>query len=83
MLHGLGRQHEIALVGFDDILFAASVEPAVTILAQDAQAIGRAAAELLFSRLDGYAGPARRVVLPTPLIARGSGELSPAASRSR
>jgi LacI family transcriptional regulator len=76
-LHHARRQHEIALVGFDDIILAAAVEPAVTVVAQDALGLGRAAGELLFSRLDGYAGPARQVVLPTPLIARGSGELPP------
>ena len=64
-------------MGFDDILFAASMDPAVTVVAQDPQGIGQAAAELLFSRLDGYTGPSRRVVLPTPLIERGSGELPP------
>jgi LacI family transcriptional regulator len=77
-LHGLGRQHEVAHVGFDDIVLAAAVEPALTVVAQDPLGLGRAAAELLFSRLDGYRGPSRRVVLPTPLIARGSGELAPA-----
>ena len=76
-LYELRLQHEVALVGFDDILFAASVDPAVTVVAQDPQGIGQAAAELLFSRLDGYTGPSRRVVLPTPLIERGSGELRP------
>lgn len=78
-LHRRGRQREIALVGLDDIVLADAVEPAVTVVAQDALGIGRAAAELLFSRLDGNRGPSRRVVLPTPLIARGSGELRPAA----
>lgn len=76
-LYELRLQHEVALVGFDDILFAASVDPAVTVVAQDPQGIGQAAAELLFSRLDGYSGPSRRVVLETPLIERGSGELPP------
>ena len=74
-LHQLGRQREVALVGFDDILLAAAVEPAVTVVAQDANGLGRAAAELLFSRLDGHRGPSRRVELPTPLIERGSGEI--------
>jgi LacI family transcriptional regulator len=79
-LHRAGRQREVALVGFDDIMLAASIEPAVTVVAQDPIGLGRAAAELLFSRLDGRAGPSRRIVLPTPLIARGSGELpGPAA----
>ena len=47
-------------------------------IAQDPDELGRRAAELLFERLDGYAGPARRVVLETTLIARGSGELTAA-----
>jgi LacI family transcriptional regulator len=76
-LHQLGRQHEVAHVGFDDIALAAAVEPAVTVVAQDAHGLGRTAAELLFSRLDGHRGPSRRVVLPAPLLARGSGELRP------
>ena len=33
-------------------------------VAQDPTALGRRAAELLFSRLDGYTGPSRRVVHP-------------------
>ena len=76
-LHRLGRQHEIALVAFDDIVLAGSIEPAVTVAAQNPLGLGRAAAELLFSRLDGHAGPSRRVVLGVEVIARGSGELPP------
>src|SRR4051794_33995310 len=76
-LHHANHQHQIALVGFDDVTLAEAIEPAVTVVAQDAVALGRAAAEMLFSRLDGYDGPARRIVLPTPLIERGSGELPP------
>jgi LacI family transcriptional regulator len=76
-LHRRKRQHDVALVGFDDIELAASVEPAVSVVEQDARGIGRTAAELLFSRLDGYDGPTRQVVVPTQLIERGSGELPP------
>jgi LacI family transcriptional regulator, galactose operon repressor len=79
-LHRLGRQHEVAHVGFDDIPLAGAVEPAVTVVAQDAHGLGRTAAELLFSRLDGHRGPSRRVVLPAPLIERGSGELRATSS---
>jgi LacI family transcriptional regulator len=78
-LHRGRRQHEIALVGFDDIELAGSIEPALSVVEQDARGIGRTAAELLFSRLDGYPGPPRRVQLPAPLIVRGSGELAPAS----
>jgi LacI family transcriptional regulator len=37
--------------------------------------LGRAAAEMLFSRLDGFDGPSQEIVLAPTLIARGSGEL--------
>jgi LacI family transcriptional regulator len=79
-LHELGLHGSIALVGFDDVTLADLVDPALTVVAQDPAALGRAAAELLFARLDGDGGPFRRVELPTPLVVRGSGELSPAAA---
>ena len=72
----------VALVGFDDLILADALEPGLTVVAQDPAAIGRAAAELLFSRLDGHDGALRQVVLPTRLIARGSGEIPPAGSSS-
>ncbi|GAA0376170.1 LacI family DNA-binding transcriptional regulator [Microbispora corallina] len=66
----------LALVGFDDF------EPAdllgITVVAQDPGRMGRTAAELLFGRLSGDEGPARRAEVPTRLIPRGSGELPPA-----
>jgi LacI family transcriptional regulator len=76
-IHELGLQDTIALVGFDDVPFADVLSPGVTVVAQDPYGLGRRAAELLFSRLDGYDGPARRVVLDTTLIERGSGEIRP------
>jgi LacI family transcriptional regulator len=39
--------------------------------------MGRTAAELLFARIAGDERPPWRVVLPTELIVRGSGEVSP------
>src|SRR4051794_16605741 len=72
-----GLQHAVALVGFDDLPLADAVDPGLTVVAQDAGGLGRAAAEALFARLDGGAEPSRRVVLPTTLIARGSGEVTP------
>jgi len=76
-LHHLGLQAQVALVGFDDVPLGEAIEPAVTVVAQSARELGRQAAQLLFSRLDGYDGPARRLILDTPLIQRGSGELPP------
>ncbi|MEA2394269.1 MAG: LacI family transcriptional regulator [Solirubrobacteraceae bacterium] len=80
-IHDLGVQHAVAHVGFDDVPLADVVDPGLTVVAQDPAALGRSAADLLFSRLDGYDGPGRRVVHPTTLIARGSGEL-PAPARA-
>lgn len=76
-LRQLGRQHDVALVGFDDVPAGDLLDPGVTVIAQDPVGLGRRAAERLFERIDGYDGPSRRDVLPTTLIARGSGELSP------
>ena len=71
----------VALVGFDDFPLADLLKPAVTVVAQDPTAIGRATAELLFARLNGDDAPFRTVVVPSRLIVRGSGELIPPTSR--
>ena len=68
-----------ALVGFDDLELADLLVPGVTVVAQDPAGLGRTAAELLFRRLAGDRGPAQRVLLPTRLIVRGSGEIPPPA----
>jgi LacI family transcriptional regulator len=72
-----GKPWKPALVGFDDLELADLLQPALTVIEQDSAALGRQAAELLFSRLEGDDGPPRRIVLPTRLIPRGSGERSP------
>ncbi|WP_433253537.1 LacI family DNA-binding transcriptional regulator [Streptosporangium sp. CA-135522] len=71
------RRRDVAVVGFDDLPLAEVLEPALTVVAQDPAAIGRAAAELLMARLDGERSKARTVEVPTRLIVRGSGELRP------
>jgi LacI family transcriptional regulator len=73
-----GRRDPVALVGFDDFELADLLDPAITVVAQDAPGIGRAAAQQLFRRLDGIAPEeASRMELPVRLVARGSGEISP------
>jgi LacI family transcriptional regulator len=72
-----GREHEIALIGFDDVSLADVLDPPVSVVAQDPQALGRAAAGQLFRRLDGDTTPAVHLVIPVALIARGSGEILP------
>jgi len=76
-LRELGLEHTTALVGFDDLPLADLMDPGVSVVAQDPQEIGRAAAERVFALLDGTGGEPRRIVVPTTLIARGSGELPP------
>lgn len=76
-LRRLGRQHDVALVGFDDFLLADVLNPAVTVVAQDPHIIGQLAAEQLFRRTEGDTSPFRTEVVPTRLICRGSGEIPP------
>jgi LacI family transcriptional regulator, galactose operon repressor len=79
-LRGVGCERDIALIGFDDISLADLLDPAISVVAQDPQAIGRAAADQLFRRLDGDTAPAVHRVIPVSLIARGSGEIPPRSS---
>ncbi len=74
-LHELGARDTVGHVGFDDVALSDLLQPALTVIAQDPYELGRTAAEVLFGRLDGDTGPPRRVVLPTRLVARGSGEI--------
>lgn len=74
-LQRLDLQERIALVGFDDFPLADLLIPRVSVIAQDPTALGRLAAELLFARLAGDYSPAQQIVVPTQLIARGSGEI--------
>jgi LacI family transcriptional regulator len=76
-LHELGLEHEVALVGFDDVTLSDAVRPGLTAVAQDPAQLGRLAAELLLERLDGSREPTRVLTVPTRLILRGSGELRP------
>ena len=80
-LHHLGRQHEIALMGFDDLTLADTLNPGVTVMAQDPTKMGTIAAERLFARLDGDRSAAGTIVVPARLIVRGSGEISPPPAR--
>lgn len=75
-LRKLGLQYQIALVGFDDFRLADLLEPPVSVIAQDPTEVGQTAAELLFARLNGDSSPSQQIVIPTRLIARGSGEIA-------
>lgn len=69
---GLSIPHDVAIIGFDDMPWAASLNPPLTAVAQPTYALGCTAADLLFKRL---ADPERQiveVVLRTTLVVRDS-----------
>ena len=79
VLHALSRlkvrvPEEVALVGFDDFEMADIFNPALTVVRQPSQELGRVAAELLFSRLrdETVAVSGQQIVLPVELIIRQS-----------
>jgi LacI family transcriptional regulator len=76
-----GRDNPPALVGFDDFDLADLL--GVTVIAHDPERMGEFGADLVVSRLQGQQGPARRVLLPTQLVTRGSGERNRRASGRR
>ena len=67
------RRNDIAIIGFGDFPTAAALVPAITVIHQDGEEMGRFAAERLFDRLDepGRKLP-RRTVLPVALVTRSS-----------
>jgi LacI family transcriptional regulator len=81
-LRDLGLSHEIALVGFDDFPLADLMTPSLTVIRQNVREIGRQAAELLFSRIEGDTSPPRQIMSIPTLVVRGSGEIPP-PSRQR
>jgi LacI family transcriptional regulator len=69
--------HRIALIGFDDFRLADMLSTPVTVVTADAEELGRKAARVLLTRIDGATHPMSRMVLPVHLIARGTGEIAP------
>lgn len=76
-LRSRGAHGRIALFGFDDIPLADMIEPGVSVVAQNPYEMGRLAAERVFARLDGDDSPFRTVIIPSVLIHRGSGDITP------
>jgi LacI family transcriptional regulator len=70
-------RRRLALVGFDDFELADLLAVPVTVVRHDSYQMGAHAAELAFERLSGPDPPPRRIVVPTELIVRGSGEAPP------
>lgn len=74
----LQRHHlssRVALIGFDEVSVAEMVDPAISVIRQDTYEIGIRAIDLLLARIDGDDSPVRVEVVPSTLVARGSGEI--------
>jgi len=65
------RGSDAALVGFDDFELSHLMPRPLTVISYDTGALGREAAQLLFSRIDGSRSGPRLVTLPTRLLQRG------------
>ncbi len=70
---GLAVPDDLAVIGFDDVDAATIVTPQLTTVRNPAYEAGRTAGDLLLSRMTGrYDGAGRTVVLPCPLVVRGT-----------
>jgi DNA-binding LacI/PurR family transcriptional regulator len=69
---GLSVPDDLAVIGFDNVEFAAYMNPALTTIAQPSRDIGLHAANLLIGRIEGQRGTPRHVELQTHLIVRDS-----------
>src|SRR5438105_685393 len=80
VLRRLDLDRQVALVGFDDLIHVDLAAGGVTVITPDPVEMGRAAARLLFRRIDGDESPAVHRLIPTRLITRGTGEIQVMAS---
>jgi LacI family transcriptional regulator len=74
---------QISLVSFDDADWTGVVAPAISVVAQPAQELGRCAAEVLVARMRGAAGAPRSYVRATEFVSRDSVAGPPADLRGR
>lgn len=69
---GLDIPGDLAVVGFDDSSWNALARPPLTSIAQPTYELGLETARLLLSRIEGYSGPTREVMLSPVLKVRAS-----------
>ncbi|HWI70443.1 MAG TPA: LacI family DNA-binding transcriptional regulator [Baekduia sp.] len=71
---GLQIPRDLSVVGFDDIMLAAHLQPGLTTLRQDKAGLGEAAARWLIGHVDGAEGVTmpEAVTLPVELVTRGT-----------
>ncbi|SON52678.1 LacI family DNA-binding transcriptional regulator [Vibrio tapetis] len=69
---GLKVGKDIAVVGFDDVPEATDTIPSLTTISVSARQIGRAAGEILLTRMKGGDKPIKSLIFPPKLIVRSS-----------
>jgi LacI family transcriptional regulator len=69
--HGLRWPDDVAVVGFGDAVYAALVEPGVTVIEQPTRTMGETAARILLNRTS-YQQDAPHVLLPSKIVLRDS-----------
>ena len=69
---GYNIPKDIAIIGFDDLSWALTINPPLTTVAQPTFDIGVCAAEMLLDRIENPGRPPRTEVLDTQLIVRAS-----------
>lgn len=74
---GLHVPQDISIVSFDDIAIAAYVNPPLTTVRMDAEELGRAAARLIFKRLQEPTLPPQEVFISSQLVVRASSGPAP------
>ncbi len=70
--NGIDIPEDLALISFDDIAWAPSLRPPMTVVAQPVHEIGRVSARLLLERIEEPQASIKHVTLETRLIARSS-----------
>ncbi|HVF29010.1 MAG TPA: substrate-binding domain-containing protein, partial [Pyrinomonadaceae bacterium] len=83
---GFRVPHDVSIVGFDDIAFAALAEPPLTTVCLPRDELGRRAVEALLATIEHPEQEGVEIHLPTYLVVRGSTALartSPANNAQR
>jgi DNA-binding LacI/PurR family transcriptional regulator len=80
---GLRVPHDVAVVGFDDIVTARYIQPPLTTVRAPTEQVGREAVRLLLSAIAGEPAPAQPVLLPVELVIRQSCGYRPSTKDER
>lgn len=80
---GLSVPHDISVAGFNDLSFAAQIEPRLTTVHLPLHAMGALAAERLLEQLLGASPPSEPAIVPVTLIPRESTAPPPAHASHR